>query len=101
MSPTVASAIRASPRLRRLRSATERGSRCPMLTVEHAGDRLGTARERRMRGDVVDEVAFHPELTLRAAKSFEKFFAGDRGHLAREDRWKAGGCQAASRAQGL
>src|SRR5262245_35581682 len=32
MSPTVASAIRARPRLRRFRSAIERGIRCPMLS---------------------------------------------------------------------
>src|SRR5262249_47695838 len=71
------------------------------LTVEPAGGRLRAARERRMRGDVVDGLAFHPELAPGAAKWFEKLFAGDRGHLAREDRRKAQGCQGPPRAQGL
>src|SRR5262249_48796963 len=65
-----------------------------VLPVEHAGDRLGTARERRMRGDVVHEVAFHPELALCAAKSLEKFFADDRGHLGARIGGKPGAVKA-------
>jgi hypothetical protein len=52
-----------------------------VLAIEHAGDRLRGARERRMRGDVVDALAFDPQLARGAPKTLEELLSGSAGIL--------------------
>src|SRR5207249_2656422 len=59
------------------------------------------APERRMRGDVVDALAFDPQLARGAPKTLEELFSGSSRHLAREDRVKGRGCQGPSGARCL
>src|SRR5262249_52277401 len=51
-----------------------------MEPVEDAGQRLGRAGQRRMRGHVVDALAVDPELPLGAAQPFEELFTGPGAH---------------------
>jgi hypothetical protein len=51
-----------------------------VLAVEYAGQRVRGAGECQMRGDVVDALAFEPQLTLGTAESLEKLLACASGH---------------------